>query len=93
MKLYEINEEISHLMEHLQPDAETGEVSDNTDEIMEQLDALGMERQSVLEWFANEILNIRAEVEMVKADQEQNRSDLSDMASAAGRYRMHDIMA
>ena len=62
MKLYEINDAIETLLNALTVDAETGEVPVSADEIIEQLDALSMERTKVLEYLAKKVLNIRADM-------------------------------
>ena len=51
MKLYEVNAAIQNLLLMLEPDPETGEVA-ATDEIIEQLSSLEMERSAILEYLA-----------------------------------------
>lgn len=69
MKLYEINEAIAQLTDQLDFDPETGEIGENFDSIMAQIDALNMERQSVLQYLAKVVLNTRAEAAMLKAEE------------------------
>ena len=51
MKLYEVNAAIQELLLMLEPDPETGEVA-ATDDIIEQLGHLEMERSAILEYLA-----------------------------------------
>ena len=71
MKLYEINNAIAELTDQLDFDPETGEIGENFDTVMAQIDALNMERQSVLEWIAKVVLNTRAEAAMLKAEEQR----------------------
>lgn len=71
MKLYEINAAIAELTDQLDFDPKTGEVGENFDTVMAQIDALNMERQSVLEWIAKVVLNTRAEAAMLKAEEQR----------------------
>ena len=71
MKLYEINNAIAELTDQLDFDPETGEIGENFDDVMEQIAALNMERQSVLEWIAKVVLNTRAEAAMLKAEEQR----------------------
>ena len=71
MKLYEINEEILRLTDQITVDEETGEVLCDMDSVCRQLAALQMERQSILEYLAKLVLNLRAEAAALKA--EENR--------------------
>ena len=60
MKLYEINEQILRLTDQITVDEETGEVLCDMDSVCRQLAALQMERQSILEYLAKLVLNLRA---------------------------------
>lgn len=71
MKLYEINEQILRLTDQITVDEETGEVLCDMDSVCRQLAALQMERQSILEYLAKLVLNLRAEAAALKA--EENR--------------------
>ena len=71
MKLYEINEQILRLTDQITVDEETGEVLCDMDSVCGQLAALQMERQSILEYLAKLVLNLRAEAAALKA--EENR--------------------
>ena len=66
MKLYEINNAITELTDQLDFDPETGKIGENFDTVMAQIDALNMERQSVLEWIAKVVLNTRSEAAIGK---------------------------
>lgn len=69
MKLYEIHAEIQRLADQIDFDPETGEILMDADTIFEQIDALKMERQSILEYLAKLVLNIRAEAEALKDEE------------------------
>ena len=71
MKLYEINAAISQLVDQLEIDEESGEVSNNTEAILEQLNSLNMERQSILQYLAKIVLNTRSEAAMLKAEEQR----------------------
>lgn len=71
MKLYEINTSIQMLLEQLNPDPETGEVTADTDSIIEQLNSLQLERSAVLEFLAKTVINNRAEAEALKAEEKR----------------------
>lgn len=71
MKLYEVNQAIEDALSRLDFDPETGEIGENTDEVIAELDALQMERTRILEYVAKVTLNTRAEAAMVKAEEER----------------------
>lgn len=71
MKLYEINAAITDLLDKLNIDSETGEVTD--DAILEQLDKLSMERESVLQYLAKAVLNARSDIASIKAEEQRLR--------------------
>ncbi len=71
MKLYEINEEIQKLADSVLVDEATGEVLDGTEEILARIDALKMEKDSVLRYLAKLALNLRAERAACKAEEER----------------------
>ena len=48
MHLYEINTEIALLMQQLEVDEETGEILTSSEDILQQLNALDMERSRIL---------------------------------------------
>lgn len=70
MKLYEVNRAIEELALKLDPDPETGEVA-ATEDILNELDTLQMERSRILEYLAKLVLNCRAEVSSVKAEEKR----------------------
>ena len=70
MKLYEVNAAIQNLLLMLEPDPETGEVA-ATDEIIEQLSSLEMERSAILEYLAKVVLDTRAGVEALKNEEKR----------------------
>ena len=69
MKLYEINEEILRLTDQITVDEETGEISGDVDAVCSQLEALQMERRSILEFLARLVLNLRADIAALKAEE------------------------
>ena len=71
MKLYEVNNQIALLVDQLDIDYETGEIGENYDAVMEQIHALDMQRQSILEYLAKIVLNTRAEAAMLKAEEQR----------------------
>ena len=71
MKLYEVNQEIQRLLLLIEPDPETGEIPDNCDEILEQLNALTMKRSDILEYLAKMVLNIRSDVTALKNEEKR----------------------
>ena len=81
MKLYEINEEIMRLTDQLEIDTETGEIIENTEGVLDQLNALEMDRQSILEYLAKLVLNLRAEAGALKTEEQR----LKDRREALGR--------
>lgn len=73
MKLYEINEEILRLIDQIAVDEETGEILCDLDGICAEIDALQMERHSILEYLAKLTLNLRSEAAVVKAEEARLR--------------------
>jgi len=71
MKLYQTNQALNELLSQIQPDPETGELPDNTDELIEQINALQADKADILKWIAQEILNIRAEIPGIKAEEDR----------------------
>ena len=71
MKLYEVNQEIEELMRMLEPDPETGEIPAGEDEIMARIGELAMKREDILQYLAKLILNIRASVTGMKAEEDR----------------------
>lgn len=71
MKLYEINNSIQELLSQLEPDPETGEVTGDIDSVVEQLNALEMQKSSVLEYLAKVVLDTRAGVTALKDEEKR----------------------
>ena len=69
MKLYEINEQIERLTDQITFDEETGEILCDIDAITAEMNALQMEKKSVLEYLAKLVLNLRAEAAAIKAEE------------------------
>ncbi len=70
MKLYEVNEAIAEIFDKL-IDPETGEVSENSDELMKELDAMQMEHKNILEYLAKLVLNSRSEASALKEEEKR----------------------
>lgn len=85
MKLYEINEEILRLTDQIAVDEETGEVLCDMDAITAGIEALQMERRSILEYLAKLVLNLRSEAAAVKAEETRLRDRRSRLEKKEGR--------
>ena len=85
MKLYEINSEILRLTDQIAVDEETGEVLCDMDEITAELECLQLERQSVLEYLAKLVLNLRAEAAAIKAEETRLRERRSKFEKKESR--------
>ena len=71
MHLYEINAEIALLLQQLEVDPETGEILASSEDIIRQLDTLGMERSRILECLAKVVIETRAEANALKIEEER----------------------
>ena len=71
MKLYEVNREIQNLLMQLEPDPETGEIPDNADTILDQLNSLALERSEILEYLAKVVLDLRADTLALKNEEQR----------------------
>ena len=71
MKLYEVNAAIQSALDRLDFDPETGEIGENTEAVLEELDALEMERDRILEYIAMVALNIRSDAAALKAEEDR----------------------
>lgn len=60
MKLYEINLAIEELTDQIEVDPETGELLGDFVSLYQQIEALQMEKSSILEYLAKIVLNNRA---------------------------------
>ena len=85
MKLYEINEEILRLTDQIEIDEETGEILCDLDAVYAGIDALQMERRSILEYLAKLVLNLRSEAAAVKAEETRLRDRRSRLEKKEGR--------
>lgn len=85
MKLYEVNEEILRLTDQIKMDEETGEVSGDVDAICSQINALQLERHSILQFLAKLVLNLRADITALP------RGLLSGHWKKCGRWRKKSI--
>ena len=85
MKLYEINEEILRLTDQITVDEETGEIAGDVDAVCAQIDALQMERRSILEYLAKLVLNLRADITALKAEEERLRDRRSRLEKKVER--------
>ena len=73
MKLYEINQQIYELILRLEPDPDTGEIAAETDDIVAELNALEMQRADILQYLAKVVLDTRADVSALKAEEKRLR--------------------
>ncbi|MCD8365242.1 MAG: siphovirus Gp157 family protein [Clostridiales bacterium] len=73
MKLYEIDQAIESIFDGM-VDTETGEILTASEELMEQLAALQMERDRILEYLAKLVLNTRAEAAALKEEETRLKS-------------------
>ncbi len=71
MKLYDINMELEQLLEQLEPDPETGEVTPDYDEIIDRIGMLSMKREDILEYLAKLALDARASAQALKAEEKR----------------------
>jgi hypothetical protein len=73
MKLYAINAEIEALLNELEPDPETGEVTGDYESVVARLEQLDIEKKSVLGYLAKLVLNARSEAESIKTEEKRLR--------------------
>lgn len=85
MKLYEINEEILRLTDQIAVDEETGEILCDMDAITAGIEALQMERRSILEFLAKLVLNLRSEAAAVKVEETRLRDRRSRLEKKEAR--------
>lgn len=85
MKLYEINEEILRLTDSLEVDEETGELLGNTAELFEEIEALQMEKHSILVFLAKLVLNLRSEQAAIKAEEQRLKARRERLAKKEER--------
>lgn len=71
MKLYEVNQAIQDLADQLNPDPETGEVTGNIEEVILKINALQMEKKSILEYLAKIVLDTRASAAALKDEEKR----------------------
>ena len=69
MKLYEINSELITLLDRLEPDPETGEVPMDYEKIIEEINALAMRREEILQYLAKLVMNLRSEATAIKEEE------------------------
>jgi len=69
VKLYEINAEILRLSDQIAFDEETCEILGDADELFAAIDALQMEKDSILTWLAKLVLNLRSEAAALKTEE------------------------
>ena len=85
MKLYEINSAILALTDQIVFDEETGEILCDMDAICDQLNALQMERHSILAYLAKLVLNLRADAAALKAEEIRLHDRRARLEKKAGR--------
>ena len=91
MKLYEINAEILRLTDAIEFDEETGEILGDTDEMFAQIQLLQMEKNSILEYLAKLVLNIRSEAAAVKTE-EQRLMGFANISLAKKEERLMRVL-
>lgn len=69
MKLYEIDLEIMRIADQIEFDPETGEILGDADDLFNQINALQMQKKSILVWLAKLVLNLRAEKDAIKSEE------------------------
>lgn len=67
MKLYEVNHRIEQIIEEM-VDTETGEIINESEELMERLHALEMERDRILEYLVKVVKNYEADETALKTE-------------------------
>lgn len=88
MKLYDVDRRIAELLDQLEFDPETGEIGDNTEAVMDELDSLQMEKDRILKYLAKVIINTRANEAALKAEEERLAARRSILAKKEERI-MH----
>ena len=78
MKLYEVNGRIAELMDRLEPDPETGEITGDVDAIIAEIDGLQMERKDILSYLAKLVLNARSDIAVYQHNDHLNYSREKD---------------
>ena len=71
MRLYDINMQIMQLLDNLDFDPETGEISETTEETLDKIDQLQIEKSEILKYLAKVELNYRADSEALKAEEKR----------------------
>lgn len=69
MKLYEINAQLEELLARLEPDPETGEIPADEEQIMEDINALSLQRADLLQYLTKVVLNARANAAALKDEE------------------------
>lgn len=71
MKLYEVNLAIQQVIDQIEFDPETGELLCDSNVLFEQLNALQMEKKSILSYLAKVVLNLRSDASALKTEEER----------------------
>lgn len=71
MKLYEVNLAIQQVLDQIDFDPETGEILCDSEALFAQLNALEMERKSILTYLAKVVLNLRSDAAALKAEEDR----------------------
>ena len=93
MGLYEINQELTELFSFEWSDEHSAWIYPDTGEFLtdEEFEAraqkLGMDKQRILEWMAKEMLNMRGEREMLKAEMARIRERAKRLENKEERFR------
>ncbi len=71
MKLYEVNQAIQEIVDQIDFDPETGEILCDSEGLFEQLNALQMERKSIMTYLAKIVINLRSEASALKTEEDR----------------------
>lgn len=71
MKLYEVNLAIQQVIDQIDFDPETGEILCDSEALFAQLNALEMERKSILSYLAKVVLNLRSDAAALKTEEDR----------------------
>lgn len=92
-KLYEINQELTELFSFEWSDEYSAWIYPDTGEFLtdeefrKRAEKLGMDKKNIMEWMAKEILNMRGEREMLKAEAARIRERAKRLENKEERFR------
>ena len=71
MKLYEVNAAIQQVVDRIGFDPDTGEIACDSEDLFNQLNALQMERKSIMTYLAKLVLNLRSDAAALKTEEDR----------------------